>query len=101
MWKNKKNILEFNTKNDEMYCSFYDSTNGYFSSNRNSNCNFVDSCCSDVFVFQFIQENITEKIEKDKLDYSVFLPLNLYFDKILLVNLILPKYQTIITKDHI
>ena len=80
MWKNKKNIFEFNTKNDEMYCSFYDSTNGYFSSNRNSNCNYADSCCSDVFVFQSIKENITEKIEKDKLDYSAFLPLNLYFD---------------------
>ena len=35
-WNKSNNLFDFNTTKDEMYFTFYDKVNGYFSSNRNS-----------------------------------------------------------------
>ena len=64
-----------------MYLTFYTKNLGYFSSNRTMNSNKnIDSCCNNIYEFKTIP---AEKNYISKSIYSKFLPLNLYFDKIL------------------
>lgn len=78
IWKDKQNAIELNSLQDEVYLTFYNEKDGYFSSNRNSECDEkTDSCCSDIYGFTLIEQ---KKKKEETLDYTSFFPLNLYFD---------------------
>ena len=78
IWQEKKNVLELNSSKDEVYLTFYKEKSGYFSSNRDSECDEnPDSCCNDIYEFTTVEH---EKTKEKIISYTSFLPLNLYFD---------------------
>ena len=79
-WNKSNNLFDFNTTKDEMYFTFYDKFNGYFSSNRNSDCNFLDSCCADIFYFKILKEDTLQESVDSSYNFTSYLPLSLYFD---------------------
>lgn len=76
LWKLPENIGRLNTKEDEMYLSFFSKNKGYFSSNRKG-AKYVSTefCCNDIFSFEIIE---TENIPKEY-NWVNFEPLELYF----------------------
>ena len=77
-WKEAINVEELNTNQDDLYLTFYDENNGYFSSNRKgAKFQSTEYCCNDIFSFQYpIFPLNTIKPPSAIHDY---LPLNLYF----------------------
>ncbi len=76
-WEKPKNNTNLNTEKDEMYLNFYSKHKGYFSSNRNSECQNIDSaCCTDIYSFEYLQPKKTFSIDSIK----KLLPITLYFD---------------------
>ena len=78
LWKNSVNVLELNTDKDELYITFYDEKNGYFSSNRKgAKSKGLDYCCNDIYSFEYLDTPFdTKSIINQVLNY---LPLSLYF----------------------
>lgn len=74
LWKEVENIKELNTEQDEMYLTFFNSSSGYFSSNRTgAQFESKEFCCNDIFSFDYIyKDTSSKKLEKH-------LPINLYF----------------------
>ena len=74
LWKNVENVKELNTEQDEMYLNFYNSSSGYFASNR-TGAQYVSTefCCNDIFSFNYFYEDTLS------LDLNIYLPINLYF----------------------
>ena len=79
-WSPRENMISLNSPKDEMYLTLYKKDQGYFSSNRFSDCLNQDSCCTNIYEFSKAYNNILENIIHDSIYYSNFLPLNLYFD---------------------
>tara|TARA_B100001250_G_scaffold156668_1_gene134703 strand:+ start:468 stop:1889 length:1422 start_codon:yes stop_codon:yes gene_type:complete len=79
-WAPRENMISLNGPNDEMYLTLYKKDQGYFSSNRLSDCLNQDSCCTNIYKFSKRYNNILGNIILDSPYYSNFLPLNLYFD---------------------
>ena len=78
LWNKPINAIQFNSKQDEMYLSFYTQHNGYFSSNRNGALYASEEfCCNDIFSFD-LDKNVIEDPE-NILSISQYLPLKLYF----------------------
>lgn len=75
-WKEAINVIQFNSKQDEMYLTLYTENKGYFSSNRKGALYNTDEfCCNDIFVFEMeekLDSNLTHPSAK-------YLPLKLYF----------------------
>lgn len=77
LWKNLKNVKELNTKEDEMYLTFYTNKKGFFSSNRKEAKNLISQyCCNDIFSFEYSNEEDSIYFSKKTKEY---LPLSLYF----------------------
>ena len=79
LWENPELLLPpINSTFDEMYLNFHQEDKGHFSSNR-SPAIFEDeeSCCNDIFSFEFIQHEKDSPKIIDKI--NDFLPLSLYF----------------------
>lgn len=76
LWKKTSNVKQFNTKDDEMYLSFYSKDKGYFSSNRKgAKYETTEFCCNDIFSFEIIEiDTIFPEI-----NWVDFEPLELYF----------------------
>ena len=71
LWDNPKNVIELNSKYDEMYLTFYNLDKGYFASNRADTV-----CCNDIYSVKY------NKGTKDTMQHNEFikyLPLSLYF----------------------
>ena len=87
IWKKSINVVQLNSKKDEMYLNFYKKNTGFFSSNR-SGAKYVedDFCCSDIFTFDFNNNDYSSDTidSTDILDHfhytTNFTPLELYFD---------------------
>ena len=78
LWDKPINAIQLNTKQDEMYLSFYSQTKGYFSSNRKGALYTSNEfCCNDIFSFEF-EEPVIEEPESI-LRIAQYLPLKLYF----------------------
>jgi hypothetical protein len=78
LWEKAINAIQFNSKQDEMYLTFYSETKGYFASNRKGALyNTEEFCCNDIFSFEKEKQEIEEL---DNLLLSAkYLPLKLYF----------------------
>jgi hypothetical protein len=78
LWEKPINAIQFNSKQDEMYLTFYNESKGYFASNRKEALYDTEEfCCNDIFSFELEKLEI---IEEDNLLLSAkYLPLNLYF----------------------
>ena len=78
LWEKPINAIQLNTKQDEMYLSFYSQTKGYFASNRKGALYTSNEfCCNDIFSFEF-EELVIEEPESI-LPIAQYLPLKLYF----------------------
>ena len=78
LWEKPINALQFNSKQDEMYLTFYNETKGYFSSNRSEALyNTEEFCCNDIFSFKLEKQEIEQLINIRII--SQYLPLKLYF----------------------
>jgi hypothetical protein len=78
LWEKPINVIQLNSKQDEMYLTFYNEIKGYFASNRSEAIyNTKEFCCNDIFSFELQKQEIEEKINI----HSVvsFIPLSLYF----------------------
>ena len=76
LWKFAENTKQFNTKEDEMYLTFFNENTGYFSSNREgAKYESKEFCCNDIFSF----ETITIDTITPKVNWVDFEPLELYF----------------------
>ena len=78
LWDKPINAIQLNTKQDEMYLSFYSQKKGYFSSNRKGALYTSEEfCCNDIFSFE-LHDPVIE--EPNIVVYMAkFLPLKLYF----------------------
>ena len=78
LWDKPINAIQLNTKQDEMYLSFYSQTKGYFSSNRKGALYTSNEfCCNDIFSFELAKPVIEEP--ESILRIAQYLPLKLYF----------------------
>ena len=78
LWDKPINAIQLNTKQDEMYLSFYSQTKGYFSSNRKGALYTSNEfCCNDIFSFELAKPVIEEP--ESILPIAQYLPLKLYF----------------------
>ena len=78
LWEKPINAIQLNTKQDEMYLSFYSQTKGYFASNREGALYTSNEfCCNDIFSFEF-EELVIEEPESIS-PIAKYLPLKLYF----------------------
>ena len=76
LWKFAENTKQFNTKEDEMYLTFFNENTGYFSSNRKgAKYESTEFCCNDIFSFEIIEID-TIPPEVNWVDFE---PLELYF----------------------
>jgi len=76
LWKFPENTIQFNTKEDEMYLTFFNENTGYFSSNRKgAKYESYEFCCNDIFSFEIIEID-TIATEFNWVDFE---PLELYF----------------------
>ena len=79
LWAPTENVIELNSKKDDLYLSFYEEHSGYFSSNRSPSY-YLDeeNCCNDIFSFKY-------PTKKDTIIFSFndtikkHLPISLYF----------------------
>jgi len=78
IWEKPINAIQFNTKQDEMYLSYYEQKKGYFASNRKGALYTSNEfCCNDIFSFVLVEPAI--EVPDNVLRISKFLPLKLYF----------------------
>jgi len=78
LWEKPINAAHFNSKQDEMYLTFYNETKGYFASNRSEALyNTEEFCCNDIFSFELEKQEVEELINIQLV--SNHLPLKLYF----------------------
>jgi len=78
LWKIPTNVKELNTKQDEMYLTFYSKNKGYFSSNRKEAKYLSDQyCCNDIFSFEYPKKEQDSIVLLQKT--HEYLPLSLYF----------------------
>ena len=78
LWDKPINVIHLNTKQDEMYLSFYTQTKGYFASNRKGSLYTSNEfCCNDIYSFH-LEESVIEDPESI-LTIAQYLPLKLYF----------------------
>ena len=78
LWDKPINAIQLNTKQDEMYLSFYTQTKGYFSSNRKGALYTSNEfCCNDIFSFELKELGIDEP--EIIFPIKQYLPLKLYF----------------------
>jgi len=78
LWDKPINAIQLNTKQDEMYLSFYTQTKGYLASNRKGALYTSDEfCCNDIFSFE-LEELVIEEPESIS-PIAQYLPLKLYF----------------------
>ena len=78
LWGKPINIIQLNSKQDEMYLTFYNETKGYFASNRKEALyNTEEFCCNDIFSFELEKQEIEQLINIRLV--SKYLPLKLYF----------------------
>jgi hypothetical protein len=78
LWDKPINAIQFNTKQDEMYLSFYTQTKGYFASNRKGALYTSDEfCCNDIFSFE-LEVPVIEELD-NVVRIAKFFPLKLYF----------------------
>ena len=76
LWTKASNVKQFNSKDDEMYLSFYSKDKGYFSSNRKgAKYETTEFCCNDIFSFESINIDTIPPLT-NWLDFS---PISLYF----------------------
>ena len=76
LWKKTSNVKQFNSKDDEMYLSFYSKDKGYFSSNRKgAKYETTEFCCNDIFSFESINIDTIPPLT-NWLDFS---SISLYF----------------------
>jgi len=76
LWKKAVNEREFNSKDDEMYLTFYDKKNGHLSSNRKgSKYKTIEYCCNDIFSFEIAEIDTVLKRQ----NWETFSILPLYF----------------------
>jgi len=76
LWAKTSNVKQFNSKDDEMYLSFYSKDKGYFSSNRKgAKYETTEFCCNDIFSFESINIDTIPPLT-NWLDFS---PISLYF----------------------
>ena len=76
LWTKTSNVKHFNSKDDEMYLSFYSKDKGYFSSNRKgAKYETTEFCCNDIFSFESINIDTIPSLT-NWLDFS---PISLYF----------------------
>jgi len=79
LWNTCEKVEELNSKEDDLYISFYDKYSGYFSSNR-IDCLYdgqkQENCCNDIFSFTYAKKDsipiFNDTIKKH-------LPIKLYF----------------------
>ena len=79
-WNKPLNVEELNTTSDDLYATFYDENNGYFSSNRkgvNFNSDKSNYCCNDIFSFQYTKPSFDTI--RNPTEIHKYLPLDLYF----------------------
>lgn len=78
LWNNPKKVEELNSKEDDLYLSFYDEYSGYFSSNRiPSIYESEENCCNDVFSFKYPKKDSVIITFNDTI--KKHLPIKLYF----------------------
>jgi len=78
LWEKPINVIQLNSKQDEMYLTFHNETKGYFASNRSEALyNTEEFCCNDIFSFELEKQEIEEKINIQSV--VSFIPLSLYF----------------------
>ena len=76
LWLNTSNVQHFNSKDDEMYLSFYTRDRGYFSSNRKgAKYQTTEFCCNDIFSFESINLDTISPLT----NWLDFTPISLYF----------------------
>ena len=76
LWKFPENKIQFNTKEDEMYLTFFNENTGYFSSNRKgAKYESNEFCCNDIFSFEIIEIDTIATA----FNWVDFEPLELYF----------------------
>jgi hypothetical protein len=77
LWQEPQNMISMNSKKDDLYLTFFDSSNGFFSSNREgSTYSNSEYCCNDIYSFKYSGEVVSKSINPEIMDY---LPLNLFF----------------------
>lgn len=78
LWSKTENVEELNSKEDDLYLSFYDEFSGYFSSNRSPSY-FLDeeNCCNDIFSFKYPKKDTILISFNDTI--KKHLPISLYF----------------------
>ena len=78
LWNKPENVKELNTKQDEMYLTFYNENTGHLASNRKgAKFENTEYCCNDIFSFKYRfpkEDTITTPS-----DMRNYLPLALYF----------------------
>jgi len=78
LWDKPINAIQLNTKQDEMYLSFYEETKGYFASNRKGALYTSNEfCCNDIFCFELDEREIIQ--QENIFHIAKLLPLKLYF----------------------
>ena len=78
LWNMPKKVEELNSKEDDLYLSFYDEYSGYFSSNRSPSIyEDKENCCNDVFSFKYPKKDSIILTFIDTI--KKHLPIKLYF----------------------
>ena len=78
LWNMPKKVEELNSKEDDLYLSFYDEYSGYFSSNRSPSIyENEENCCNDVFSFKYPKKDSLILTFIDTI--KKHLPIKLYF----------------------
>ena len=55
LWNKPQNVKELNTKQDEMYLTFYNKNEGHLASNRKgTKFENAEYCCNDIFSFKYL-----------------------------------------------
>lgn len=77
LWDKPYNVTPLNSPKDDLYLTFFDSTNGFFSSNRQgSTYSNSEYCCNDIYSFKYSSTIISNSLSPEINNY---LPLNLFF----------------------
>jgi len=78
LWNKTEKVEELNSKEDDLYLSFYDEYSGYFSSNRSPSLfENEQNCCNDIFSFQYPKKDTVILTFNDTI--KKHLPIKLYF----------------------
>ena len=78
LWNKTEKVEELNSKEDDLYLSFYDEYSGYFSSNRSPSIfENEENCCNDVFSFEYPEKDSIILTFNDTI--KKHLPIKLYF----------------------